>query len=101
MKGMSSDNSQRRYNTRNGVYSTEIDGEIVLLDSKQGVYFSLNQSGAFIWRSIEKSKSVGEISEELMSTFQVSVENSIDDVNSMIQTLLAQDLITQISDRAA
>jgi len=44
-----------KFTIRKDVISTELDGEIVLMDVARGEYYSLNEVGTLIWKTIGES----------------------------------------------
>ena len=49
--------------------SCQIGDEAVLLSTRDGQYYGLNEVGACIWRLIQKPRSVVEISEAVLSEY--------------------------------
>jgi hypothetical protein len=50
--------------------SREVDGEIVVLSVKSGVYFGLNPVGAVIWGWIQEPATVAAVREKLVRQFE-------------------------------
>ena len=70
------------------------DGEAVLLHLGVRSYFSLNESAAHIWDLMSAGLSVGDISERLEAKFDVSLEHARTSVQSLIDELAGQKLVT-------
>jgi hypothetical protein len=75
------------------VISAELGDEISLLNVKTGVYYTLNASGAIIWRQINKPKSLSEIKTGLLQEFAVDEERCERDLLFLVAELRTQGLI--------
>ena len=54
------------------VKSRQLDDELILLDLRGGEYFSLNASGAQVWRGIEQGWELGVVDDEISSQWPVT-----------------------------
>jgi hypothetical protein len=83
-----------RYLVNSGpVISEVIDGEAVIINLTTGNYYSLNESGAVVWSSIESSATVGEIVARLSSAFEASPAEAESAVHELLADLQQEDLI--------
>jgi hypothetical protein len=73
--------------------STEVDGESVILDLEEGVYYGLNPVGARIWSEIQEPTAVEEITAAITAEYDVDSEQCRRDVISLLQDLEENDLI--------
>ena len=73
--------------------SSEVDGEIVSLNLKSGVYFSLNKVGSRVWQLLQESSSVGDIRATIEREFEVDTEQCERDVQRLLNRLAAKGLI--------
>lgn len=73
--------------------SAEVDGENVILDLDQGVYYGLNPVGTLVWQHIQEPISIGEIVTEITAEYEVDHERCFDDVVSLLQDLEENGLI--------
>ncbi len=73
--------------------SAEVDGESVILDLKEGVYYGLNPVGARIWSEIQEPTAVEEITAAITAEYDVDREQCRRDVISLLQDLEENDLI--------
>jgi hypothetical protein len=73
--------------------STEVDGESVILDLEEGVYYGLNPVGARIWSEIQEPATVEEITAAILAEYDVNAEECREDVISLLQDLKENDLI--------
>ena len=81
--------------------STVIDGDAVLVNLATGVYYSLDGTAGTIWQMIEQEQSVGAIAAQLASAHDVSEEQSLADVQNLIEQLLKEDLIVKAENAGA
>jgi Mn-dependent DtxR family transcriptional regulator len=88
-----------KVNPHPNVVFTELEnGEAVLLHMDSRKYFSLNESGATIWKLLEKGKTAGEISQALAEVYEVSPERAAQSVTELVNALAEQDLVNIIRD---
>ncbi|CBH23191.1 Conserved hypothetical protein [Salinibacter ruber M8] len=73
--------------------STEVDGESVILDLEEGVYYGLNPMGARIWSKIQEPTAVEEITGAITAEYDVSAERCREDVLSLLRDLKENELI--------
>jgi hypothetical protein len=73
--------------------STEIDGETVVLELARGTYFGLSGVGASIWRLLQHPRTVDEISEAIVSEYDVELERCRSDVISLLTELERSGLV--------
>ena len=50
----------------------DLQGEMVLLNLKTGVYFGLDAIGTAVWRLLEGGRSVGELLDALVAEYEVA-----------------------------
>lgn len=70
------------------------DGDAVILNLNNGVYYGLNQVGARIWNMIQKPISVAEICETLLNEFDVERDHCVCDVISLLNEMDANELVS-------
>ena len=56
--------------------SCDLDGEAVILNLKDDVYYGLNPVGARIWNLIQEPKTVGKIKDVLLKNMRLSRSGS-------------------------
>lgn len=74
-----------RVNTPTVTHET-IDGEAVIINLDSGNYYSLVETGSFIWDLLERGASASEVQDLLQQTYQ----GSATDIDQGVQELLAQ-----------
>jgi hypothetical protein len=68
------------------------DGAVILhMGTKR--YFSLNETGAEIWRLLEEDVPLAEIPTRLVAAFDVSVDEARTALSALIEALAEKDLI--------
>ena len=73
--------------------STEVDGESVILDLEDGVYYGLNPVGARIWAELQEPVSVEDITTAIMAEYDVDAERCLEDVIALLRDLQENDLV--------
>lgn len=69
------------------------DGAVILhMGTKR--YFSLNETGAEIWRLLEEDVPLAEIPERLSEAFDVGVDEARAAVSELVATLLEKQLLS-------
>jgi Coenzyme PQQ synthesis protein D (PqqD) len=72
--------------------ASEIDGEIVILEMSSGQYYSLKDTGAFLWREIEAMKSVGQLIDRMQERYDIDRDTCREDVTEFSKMLIARKL---------
>jgi hypothetical protein len=73
--------------------SSDLGGEVAILDLKAGVYYGLDEVGARIWGLIEKPRRVGEIRDVLVDEYDVAPDRCERDLLALLQKLADAELI--------
>jgi len=77
----------------------EIDGEVVLMRLKDGVVFSLAETGAFIWSLVEQGpRSQEDIIKALCDEFEVDEATASGDVAKFLADLVTAGLVSECED---
>ena len=71
----------------------DLEGESVLLNVLDGVYFGLNDVGTMIWKLISEGLAEDQIVARLLADFEVTSEDLQKDVAAFLQTLEEKKLI--------
>ena len=79
--------------------SCPLGDDIIILDLKAGLYFSLDNVGAMIWQLIQQPRSVGEVRAAILDAFEVAPDVCERDLLSLLRDLAARNLI-EIRDAA-
>ena len=65
----------------------------MLLDFGRGEYFGLDAIGAAVWRGIEAGHSLGEISDAIVSQYEVQAEDADRDIIELVRHLQEESLV--------
>jgi len=79
------------------VVSEVVDGEAVLLDLRNGVYFSLNRVGTRIWQLIQEHGREDRVCDQLLDEFDVTAEELERDFDRWLAELGGRGLVTRAS----
>lgn len=72
---------------------TEVDGEVVLMNTATGTFYSLEDSGLAIWKSINGQRGRDAIVDALAADFDADRSAIADDVDAFLATLAGAGLI--------
>lgn len=70
-----------------------MDGEAVVINLANGMYYSLDNVGGLIWASIEAGRRIDEIAAEIAARYEVDPGQARDDVLGLASQLLDEGLI--------
>jgi len=73
--------------------SSDLGEEVVILDLKQGVYYGLDAVGARIWNLIQEPRAVNEIRDVLLDEYEVEPERCERDLLTLLEELVAENLV--------
>jgi Coenzyme PQQ synthesis protein D (PqqD) len=86
--------------TPNVMHQT-IDGEVIVIDARTGMYYSLRATGAAIWHSIDQGHSIDEIEAELRRRYDASDEEIRGAVRGLLGELVREGLVQAAAEDAA
>ena len=73
--------------------SSDLGGEVAILDLKAGVYYGLDAVGARIWSLIQEPRTVNEIRNILLEEYEVQPERCERDLLALLQRLADEGII--------
>jgi Coenzyme PQQ synthesis protein D (PqqD) len=73
--------------------SSDLGGEVAILDLKAGVYYGLDAVGARIWSLIQEPRTVIEIRDILLEEYEVEPERCERDLLVLLQRLADEGII--------
>ena len=85
-------NTRVRPNTID-VAAKVIDGEAIIMNLSNGLYFSMDRVGSAVWEMVEVGLSVSEMSATLDSRYEVARDVVDADVSRLVSELLAEQLV--------
>ncbi|MFP4977466.1 lasso peptide biosynthesis PqqD family chaperone [Paenibacillus sp. CN-4] len=78
---------------REGNIASDMDGEKVMLNVKNGKYYNLGEVGGEIWSALEAPASVSRVVDTIRETYDVSAEKAEHDVLAFLRHLLDEGLV--------
>ncbi len=64
-----------------------LEGEAVLLDTKNGHYYRLNRTGTRLWESLERDGRLSSAVDTLLEEFRIDPQQLLQDVQSVLAEL--------------
>ncbi len=87
-------NLDRKFICPKQVITQEIDCEMILLDTNEGIYFSLDEVGCCYWKCIISSESLREACEIVANKYHIEYALAYQDGSKLCDELLEKKLIT-------
>ena len=72
--------------------SADLDGEVVVLNLESGTYYGLYKVGAFVWKLIQRPRSLRELRDAVLTEYDVDSEQCERDLMEWVDELLAEGL---------
>ena len=73
--------------------SAELSSEVVILSMREGVYFGLDGVGARIWSLVQQPTTLGEVTEVIVSEFEVAEEKAFADLCALAGEMAVHGLV--------
>lgn len=73
--------------------SVDLDDEVAMLHLKTGIYFGLNEVGAFVWRRLQQPCTVSALHAALLAEYDVPPSQAADDLQRLLGDLQVHHLI--------
>jgi hypothetical protein len=86
--------SQRLELNAADVAAKDIDGEILVMNVANGMYYSLDGVGAVAWRLLSEGHSLRQTADVLASKYGVDSASTLDDVTDMAIQLVDEGLVS-------
>jgi hypothetical protein len=83
------------------LFSTSVDGDIVVFSVQAGAYFSLNRIGTQIWNMLAEPQNVGQILDALARLYDADGETVARDVTPFLQSLINHHLLCVVEPEEA
>src|SRR6516165_1220111 len=77
------------------VLARVIDGEAVIINLSNGMYYTLDRAGAVMWELIERGYQIGEVADAIATAYNVSRAVAHADALRLAGELLAQELVVE------
>jgi hypothetical protein len=89
-------NSNQRFETRKKeVAAKVIDGEAIIINLANGIYYSMDNTGALIWEMIENGYNLTEMADAISSRCGVDPGRVAADVQRLTEQLLEESLLVK------
>jgi len=75
----------------------EIDDETVIISPHDSVMHELNDTGSFLWKSIDGKKSAAELAELLVENYQVTPDMALSDAQELLDEMSSRKLVVTVS----
>lgn len=72
---------------------TEVEKELVVLDTEAGVYYGIDGVGSRIWELLQEPRTITELQEAILEEFAVGPEQCEQDLRSFIDDLQEAGLV--------
>lgn len=79
---------------KEGLETTELNDDIVMMDLDEGKYYALNSTAGAIWDKLQKPMSVSEIIDCLQKEYDIDDEKCYLDTIELLDSLKEAKLIT-------
>ena len=89
--------SDEHYTINPSVRTRELDDELIVLDLDQGEYYSLNSSGAEVWKALGAGRGLHWIRDQRVARWPIPPEEGMAMVSMVLQDLLQRGLIVRAS----
>ena len=75
------------------VASKVIDGEAIIINLANGVYYSMDKAGAFIWDLLQAGHTLEEVIAAVTRHYDVSRQQAESNVQELVQELVQENLV--------
>ncbi|MDO9208054.1 MAG: PqqD family protein [Sulfuricurvum sp.] len=82
-----------RYTIPSTVLLQRVDDEVLLFNSANGLFFTLNEMGAVFWQSMSESNTLQDIFNSIAQEYEVEADLLAQDIITFSQTLAEQGLL--------
>lgn len=88
--------SSRRIEIAPHVHFTEVEGDYVLMDTKQGVYLGLDPVASHIWQSLSEHGDLDRAAQAVCERFEVEEDRAAADVKAWTDELVRRGLVRRV-----
>lgn len=82
-----------RVTMSNRQLSTTLAGEVVILTLHDGVYYGLNEVGAYVWQLLQSPRRVCELLDGIVAEYDVTRETADADLQQLLAELAERQLV--------
>ena len=73
--------------------SSDLAGEVIILDLGRGMYYGLDEVGALVWRSLQRPRTVAGLRDAVLAEYDVAPERCERDLHDLLADLAQAGLI--------
>lgn len=77
------------------IFSSEIDGEAIMMNIENNAYYSMGEIGNRVWQLLDNPTTIKDICEQLTQEYDVSMEQCQKDIITFLNQLLENNLIVK------
>lgn len=85
------------FSLANHVLQQEVANETVLLDTFNGQYFELNETGSFMLNNLLNSQDINTTTQTVAHHYTISMERAMSDLLELLEILQSRDLLVTSS----
>src|SRR5215510_11576973 len=89
---------QQRLSPYEEVAAKVIDGEAIIINLANGIYYSMDKVGGLIWEMLAETHSLEEVTTALTARYDVSSEQAQADVERLAAELVQENLLLLAND---
>ena len=78
-----------------------MDGEAIIINFSNGIYYSMDKVGGLVWEMVEGTHSLAEIMETILDRYLASPEQVKADIEKLVAELLQENLVKETDDSEA
>jgi hypothetical protein len=76
----------------------EIDEATVIISPSDSVMHELNDTGSFLWRSIDGHRSAADLAALLAETYEVAPDMALSDTQSLLEEMASRTLLVPVQE---
>jgi hypothetical protein len=81
--------------------SSDMGGEVAILNLKAGMYYGLDDVGVRVWTLIQRPREVSEIQAIILNEYDVDPDRCERDITSLLQNLIGEGLVEVVDEAPA
>jgi hypothetical protein len=74
----------------------EIDDETIIISPNDSVMHELNDTGRFLWKNIDGTKSAAELAQLLAENYEVTPEIALSDTQALLEDMSSRKLVVTV-----
>ena len=86
----------KRYSVSPDAAAAAVDDGTVVLNMRTKRYYSLNETGATVWRMLEDDADVATIVRTLVATYDVDEATAVQTIDTLLRELVSEALIAPV-----